>query len=557
MCYLEDRNTVARHKARTSIGVGTAILATTVAVMLGAIFIVMGYATAYARKRPIDVSMYQPTRIGYETPICARVRSGDELNEGYCIFLPLIARSSPQEQAEYLFSQLEQHDYGNLAAQLRELPQIQDGVSAEEVEALADITALAITASNREVREAFQLLLEGGTPNPSDLTYPVPSWNTELQVLYWLAKQNEFKRDDTLAQAIAMVNGIWVSMGTAEVRDAVCKDVNDLLNFFRETNEIQKARGYYQLEDYPLEALACLVDISNAGPMIGPSPYRLWQSYIVRGLRLDQSGYDWNTLSVETLRRMREVMDQRGWINRQPTETLTNLEFWFYFNVAPQHRTGSTNWQFVDWRTEPYPVDRGNVDNLFEQFLETNKGWGSCVEETELLRAFLQSWGIAANTLSWGHVYNYIFDHTSGKWKAYERQLEVLDWERPNPSMQDVATFYFYKPPIDQSRFLSYPDPDTVEDVWRDLDFYVLYGDLSFAEMKSRLSEIGIPTEDMKQLLLRNEYSIFLPHLTYRLPRWKNGYSIEGVRIDLEALARIQNCPETIIRISTSLVRQI
>jgi hypothetical protein len=54
-------------------------------------------------------------------------------------------------------------------------------------------------------------MMKGGTPDPMDFTYPVPAYNTELQVLYWLACQNEFKRDDTLALAIdrKVVEDIW------------------------------------------------------------------------------------------------------------------------------------------------------------------------------------------------------------------------------------------------------------------------------------------------------------------------------------------------------------
>ena len=79
-------------------------------------------------------------------------------------------------------------------------------------------------------------------------------WNTELQLLYSLAEQNEFRPNDTLAQAVAIDNGIWVTLGNEEVRQTVYKTANELLNFFRETNEIQKAKGFHQLEDYPLEA---------------------------------------------------------------------------------------------------------------------------------------------------------------------------------------------------------------------------------------------------------------------------------------------------------------
>ena len=62
------------------------------------------------------------------------------------------------------------------------------------------------------------------------------------------------KKDDTLALAVSMVNGLWLTMGTDEVGAAVRNDTGGLLAFLRETNAIHESRGYFRLEDLPLEA---------------------------------------------------------------------------------------------------------------------------------------------------------------------------------------------------------------------------------------------------------------------------------------------------------------
>jgi hypothetical protein len=93
----------------------------------------------------------------------------------------------------------------------------------------------------KEVYEAFELMLKGGTPNQSNFKYHIPNWNTELQVLYWLGKQNEFKLNDTLAQAIAMVNGLWITMGDDQVRETVYMRVNEKLNLGRKIDDWQEA----------------------------------------------------------------------------------------------------------------------------------------------------------------------------------------------------------------------------------------------------------------------------------------------------------------------------
>jgi len=96
-------------------------------------------------------------------------------------------------------------------------------------------------------------------------------WNSQLRILFWLALQNEFKRNDTLVQAIALSNGIWEAMGDEQVTQSVRADVNALFKFFRETNEFQIAKGFSQLEEYPLEVKIALAWTGNES-MRNPPP---------------------------------------------------------------------------------------------------------------------------------------------------------------------------------------------------------------------------------------------------------------------------------------------
>lgn len=100
--------------------------------------------------------------------------------------------------------------YVQLERELRKLPDLKNAT------AVAKIAYLALNATNPEVKEAFELMIKGGTPDAREFSYSVPRYNTELQVLYWLACQNEFKKDDTLALAIGMANGLWLTMGDAK-----------------------------------------------------------------------------------------------------------------------------------------------------------------------------------------------------------------------------------------------------------------------------------------------------------------------------------------------------
>jgi len=125
---------------------------------------------------------------------------------------------------------------------------------------------LALNATNSEVKEAFTLIMNGGTPGPRDYSYSLPSWNTGLQILYRLAEQNNLKKYDTLALTISLVNGLWVAMGDEPVRQAAYNDTNTLLSFFRDMNQMKKTRGFYQLEDYPLEAKVALAWTGGESP---------------------------------------------------------------------------------------------------------------------------------------------------------------------------------------------------------------------------------------------------------------------------------------------------
>jgi hypothetical protein len=161
------------------------------------------------------------------------------------------------ESIDYYLSLLESNStarYVQLATELRKLPDLGNAT------AVAKITYLALNARNPEVKEAFQLMMFGGTPAPQDLTYvqSVSNFNTEPEVLYWLACQNRFKEDDTLVLATAMTHGLWVTMGDWDVMQAVHKDVSDFLVFLRTIADVQRERGYFNLESYPLEAKICL-----------------------------------------------------------------------------------------------------------------------------------------------------------------------------------------------------------------------------------------------------------------------------------------------------------
>ncbi|MFQ6089101.1 MAG: hypothetical protein ACE5K0_09405 [Candidatus Methanofastidiosia archaeon] len=249
-----------------------------------------------------------------------------------------------QELAEEFVEKIEAI-YPELARELGKLPELsKTKISRDSLEALEDIYGLLLTAEPyenyndrfdpakitkaRETWEAFELMINGGTPDPKDFGYTIPDYNTELQALLWILQQNEAKKNDTLLQAIAMNNGLYITMGDNEVRRAVYKDMNDLLEFFRETNLWQLENGFYLLEDYPLEAKTFLVWTGDFALRGGYGPHNTFGSEAPHNIseyrtkELDIKGYKWNNVSVDTLKEMRKFLLNKSWIK---TEVLLKL----------------------------------------------------------------------------------------------------------------------------------------------------------------------------------------------------------------------------------------
>jgi hypothetical protein len=400
--------------------------------------------------------------------------------------------------------------YVQLAWELQGVP------GATNATAVAKITYLALNATNPEVKEGFQLMMKGGTPASSDFKYTVPNYNTELQVLYWLACQNEFKKDDTLALAIAMVNGLWVTMGDNEVREAVKKDTSDLLTFFRETNELQKQRGYFELEGYPVEAKIGLAWTGNDVSTHGWYGLSHQAPLDYRSVRLLLKGYNWDTVSVNTLRAMRQLMDERGWVDKDADVTVKRIGDFFWNNFW--YRELPNGWDYQDSFDVKVAVDGeewsarnlNNADFEFEYFLQHGNGIGVCEDSMVLRDAFLKSWGIATLPFSVyfpksGDTQAIHYDPSGRIWKLYDRRLmdQLTSYDLVRFSKYDL---YIFRSPVLQPGYFDRiqdskaAEVDPIRRGEVNNSFYPIF-DIS----PEKLHEIlvgGVQTSQMKQWLL-------------------------------------------------------
>jgi hypothetical protein len=341
--------------------------------------------------------------------------------------------------------------YIDLARDLRKLPDLSNAT------AVAQISLLALNAANPETREAFELVIKGGTANPADFSYSIPKYNTELEVLYWLASSRHLKYDDTLALAIALSNGIWVTIGDESVKLEVKSDVVGLLDFFRETDGLQQILGYPRLEQLPLEAKIALAWIGANSGTHGPHAITGSQSkHDSLNHRMNLAGYQWDNVDLTTLRQMRDYMRQKGWVTSSIDQTVANLEEYFYFSGFSEHfeYVVSRN-TTVQVNGETVPVR--NMDNAnfnFQYYLKNGKAIGVCEDEMVLVSAFSKSWGIATLPMDaywplgdWyeGHGYTMYYG-SSEAWKVYPFQIGIVF------SLAQDA--YITLPPLLQNEFV-------------------------------------------------------------------------------------------------------
>jgi len=480
-----------------------------IAIVLVAIVVAAGFSYwATIPRTPIETVTHTTQQTSFLSPTLRNSQtavSSTASASGTTLWINVTA-TKPVSYYVSLLKSTQTQPYVQLAWELQALP------DANNATAVAKIAYLALNATNPEVKEAFELMMKGGTPAPGDFKYAVPNYNTELEVLYWLALQNEFKKDDTLALAVAMSNGFWVTAGDEPVKQTVKIDASNVLAFLSETNEMQRQRGYSQLEQYPLEAKILLTWLGPTNNLVSWAAHRL-QHY--SGKKANLHEYQWNVVSVSTLRSMREEMVRRGWINADANIVAANLERYFWFSgnritlshwdwVCYGHGCASpTNETILIDGEKVSPVGFRNMNWLFQYYLQTGRGIGSCVDEAPFIRTWLLSWGIPANNVDIenkevGHTYAIYFDAIAGSWRAYSGQL--IGGAGTQASFSLSTDFYVFKPPVQQRGYFSVSGYGPTGAPYFDVSDYTVKGTTLDTIMK--MLSAGVGSLEMKQWLL-------------------------------------------------------
>jgi len=318
-------------------------------------------------------------------------------------------------------------------------------------------------------------------------------------------------------------------MGTDETRKAVYRDSNDLLDFFRETNEMQKAKAYPQLESYPLEAKIALTwtgnDPARGGYVRYSSAVDNWASTSTRALNLyplienewkqiSEKDYNWKTVSVRTLKQMRDYLLKSSLARALPFSpsqlaySITNFVYSKLIHVGKN--TAAQAFVEVDGeRTINYNID--NADYHWRSLTETDKFYGTCSDARAVIDALLKAYGIPTIPLnfSWdrvvknyetgryetGHavvlLYDSLYDghdHSEGRWRTSERFI----WEA-----EPLLNIFVFRIPIRHYNYFR-PVVDTFNLHLKPIDMYYKMERLNAESAQHQFYIEGIGTGDVK-----------------------------------------------------------
>ncbi len=372
----------------------------------------------------------------------------------------------PVGSVNYYLSLLESNGtepYVQLAKELRKLPNLRNAT------AVGKITFLALNATKPEITKALKLMMRVGTPRSVDFKYTVPSWNAELWALYQLAEDSEFQKDDKVALAISLVDGVFRVLGDEEVRSRVRLDDGKMLRLSREIVKWQEERGMVSLSDLPLDASLYwawrgTTTMSRGDSGLGGGPYAL---QLFRDKMMPLKAYLWDTIDPDTMKEMRADAEQLGWPYGTDINSIVAKIEDYWYTGRPSH------WEYhyvtKDGKSDTIKdvdgvdVEYGEIQNTdwqyYQRFKKDLPGIGFCGAEVAVADSWLKSLGISCNSIGrgpksgsyTGHNHVIYYDARSSVWKAYEKQVSLGLIDHPT----DVQVFMIRKLPID-CRFDSY-----------------------------------------------------------------------------------------------------
>jgi len=353
-------------------------------------------------------------------------------------------------------------NYSNFTALLEDfddLPEIKDGVDLKERNAKERILFL-LRGDDPEIERAFEVLQKYG--RPSNFTYyEFPAYNTQLEVLLWLAEEREISDYDRIALAIALNYGAVLAISDEEVEKELKDYVVNLYDYFVETDAIVP----WDIMAYPLEADIALVWGANGinYPLffekVGQYPegatfYRVLTTTdyyyldwidIFKDKRMSKEDFDWLFVDVGTLREIREFLMHdmfspgfeevgvKGIANEIDSMLTHSLEHYTYYPWT------KISYVEVEGRITP-GCALSNPDWQWKHFKEKRRIMGNCADVSSTNTFFLKSINLPAFVIgvhsgSFWHRVVVFYDYEKDLWRITEHQKEIIEGHVEAPKL--------------------------------------------------------------------------------------------------------------------------
>lgn len=302
--------------------------------------------------------------------------------------------------------------YPELFRELLKLPELEE-IDARDDEAIEDIAELA-ESGDPEVQQGLRLILEYGIPTQNGSkympVYPVPDYNTQMQVLFWLALNKDIDEDyDRIAIALALDYGTVVTYGDDQVDEAVKQYICQVYDHVAETDQFLREKNLdWQAKDYPLEADmllvwgACGMRYPTFYDQVGQTGKTPWTHfwYIEFAERpMNIEDFNWLFVSVEVLKEMRDWTVQKGFAVNDVGKVANNIDSYagerlHYYTDKPDVPPSYVE---VEGRITP-GCRLSNPDWQWKSLKEKNEFLGNCEDTLYVGCMLLKSLNIGAGT---------------------------------------------------------------------------------------------------------------------------------------------------------------
>jgi len=341
-------------------------------------------------------------------------------------------------------------NFTTLIEDFDDLPKIKDGINLKEKNAVERILLL-MKNDDPEIEKAFEVMQKYGRPL-NFTNYDFPTHNTQLEVLLWLAEEQEISDYDRIALAIALDYGAVLAISEEEVRKELKVYVLDLYDYFVETDAIVP----WAIEEYPLNADIALVWGANSinYPLffekvgqypegtkyseIGiPNYYCLKWVEVFSDRRMSKEDFNWLFVDVSTLQEIRGVLTcetfSGGFNNARVEEIANEIDSMLTHSLDyhTDHPSAEVSYIKIEGRITP-GCGLSNPDWQWEHFKKEDRIIGNCRDVSYMNIFFLKSLNIPAISIgvkseSLGHQVVAFYEFNEGLWRITENQKRIIE----------------------------------------------------------------------------------------------------------------------------------